>query len=263
MSFVPRQTDTPPLEVTDDAVLGGRLKLKQPVRGHRVGHDAILLAAAVPAATGELAVDLGAGVGAAGLALAARVPGSRIALVELDAELSALAAENIRRNGFAARARALTLDVVGSLEAFSDTGLTSGIADHVLMNPPFNDPARYQVSPNTGRRRAHTASPVLLHHWIATARRLLRPSGTLTLIWRAEGLAQVLAGLEKGFGGIVVLAVHPDAAKPAIRVIVRAVKESRAPLRLLSPLLLADQTGNPSVAANAVLRDAAALAQFE
>jgi hypothetical protein len=64
--------EAPPSALTDDAVLGGRLKLYQPARGHRVGHDAILLAASTAAAAGDVAVDLGAGVGAAGLALASR-----------------------------------------------------------------------------------------------------------------------------------------------------------------------------------------------
>jgi tRNA1(Val) A37 N6-methylase TrmN6 len=263
MSFVPSPPDQDRLEITDDAVLGGRLKLKQPVRGHRVGHDAILLAAAVPACAGDLAVDLGAGVGAAGLAVATRVPGVRIVLVELDAELSSLARENVGENGFAQCARALTLDVVGPPQALMDAGLMPATADHVLMNPPFNDPARYGVSPDAGRRSAHTAPPAALDRWIATAVWLLRPSGTLTIIWRADGLAQVLAGLQKSYGGIAVVPVQPTAAKPAIRVIVRAVKESRAPLRLLPPLVLADEAGKASVASNAVLRDAAALPQFE
>jgi tRNA1(Val) A37 N6-methylase TrmN6 len=258
MSFVPSPPDRLQ-EVTDDAVLGGRLHLKQPRRGHRVGHDAILLAAAVPARDGELAVDLGAGVGSAGLALAARVPGIRIVLVELDAGLSALAAENIRRNGLAERARVLTLDVVGPVEAFAAARLTPGTADHVLMNPPFNDPTRFQVSPDGGRRTAHVAPAVALERWIETAGRLLRPSGTLTIIWRADGLVQVLAAVEKNFGSIAVLPVQPAAAKPAIRVIVRAVKGSGAPLRLCPALLLEDEMGKPSAAANAILRHAAAL----
>src|SRR5215510_2556250 len=100
-----------PGAVTDDAVLGGRLRLKQPRRGHRVGHDAILLPAATAAEPGEHVVDLGAGVGAAGLALAARVPGITLTLVEIDPELAAVAAENASRNGLADRVRTLSLDV--------------------------------------------------------------------------------------------------------------------------------------------------------
>jgi tRNA1(Val) A37 N6-methylase TrmN6 len=262
MSFVPTPPDRRLLETTEDAVLGGRIVLKQPLRGHRVGHDAILLAAAVPARAGELAVDFGAGVGSAGLALAARIPGVRVVLVEVDAELSALSAENIKRNGFAEHAGALTLDVMGDVQAFTDAGLKSGTADHVLMNPPFNDPARHRGSPNARRRAAHIAPAGTLDGWIETAARLLRPSGVLTMIWRAEALAQVLAGLEKSFGGIAVLPVYPAPTKPAIRIIVRAIKSSRAPLRLLPPLVLADAAEKPSPAANAVLRDAAALPQF-
>lgn len=112
-----------PADVTDDAVLGGRLRLKQPKRGHRVGHDAILLAATCPAHAGERVVDLGAGVGAAGLALAARVAGIEVTLVEVDAELAALAAENAQLNGLAARVHAVVLDVAAPVRAFAAAGL--------------------------------------------------------------------------------------------------------------------------------------------
>ena len=86
-------------ETTDDAVLGGRLRLTQKKRGHRVGHDAILLAAATGARPGDQVVEFGAGVGAAGLALAVRCPEVDVTLVEIDPELSGIAAENIVRNG--------------------------------------------------------------------------------------------------------------------------------------------------------------------
>src|SRR4030088_999267 len=71
-------------ELTEDAFLGGRLRLRQPKSGHRAGHDAMLLAAATSARSGDRVVDFGAGVGAAGLALATRIPGIRIVLVEID-----------------------------------------------------------------------------------------------------------------------------------------------------------------------------------
>src|SRR5215470_1505629 len=103
--------EVPTQDVTDDAVLGGRLRILQPRSGHRVGHDAILLAAATAAVAGERAVDLGAGVGAAGLALAARVEGVSVTLVDIDPDLTMLARENAIRNGLANRVSAITLDV--------------------------------------------------------------------------------------------------------------------------------------------------------
>src|SRR6516164_10119294 len=193
-SFVPMS-----VEVTEDAALGGRLRLKQPRRGHRVGHDAVLLAAACPARVGERAVDLGAGVGAAGLALALRVEGTEVVLVEVDAGLARLAAENAQLNGLSARVRSTVLDVAAPARAFAAAGLGPESVAHV---------------------RPGAALPV----WIKTAARLLRPRGTLTMIWRADGLADVLQALAPVFGAVAVLPVHPGEEKAAIRVLVRATK---------------------------------------
>jgi len=246
--------------ITEDAVLGGRLRLRQPKRGHRVGHDAILLAAACPARPGDKVVDLGAGVGAAGLAVAVRVPGTTVTLVEIDAKLAALADENIRINGLEGCARAVTLDVAAPARAFAAAGLVADGTTAVLMNPPFNDPARQRASPDAGRALAHAAPRAVLAPWVKTAARLLRARGTLTLIWRADGLADVLAALTPAFGAIGVTPVYPAPDKPGIRILVTAVKASRAPLALLPPLVLADASGRPSATVDAILRAGAPLA---
>src|SRR5215472_17082778 len=108
---------------SDDAVLGGRLTLRQPLRGHRIGHDSILLAATNVAQRGAYAVDLGAGVGGAGLALACRVDGLGVILVEIDAGLVKLAVGNIERNGLSDRVRAICLDVEAPAADFAAAGL--------------------------------------------------------------------------------------------------------------------------------------------
>ncbi len=247
------------MDITEDAVLGGRLRLRQPKRGHRVGHDAILLAAACRARSRDKIVDLGAGVGAAGLAVAARVPDTTVTLVEIDPKLAALADENVRLNGLEARVRAVTLDVAAPARAFAAAGLDADSITAVLMNPPFNDPSRQRVSPDAARALAHAAPRSLLGPWVKTAARLLRARGTLTLIWRADGLADVLAALAPAFGAPAVMPVHPVADKPAIRILVTAVKGSRAALTLLPPLVLADASARPTAAAEAVLLDGLAL----
>lgn len=249
----------PDAETTDDAVLGGRLRIVQKKRGHRVGHDAILLAAATAARPGDRVVEFGAGVGAAGLALAVRCPEVDVTLVELDPELSAIATENVTRNGLGSRMRVVTLNVTAPAEEFSAHGITPGSADRVLMNPPFNDPARQNVSPDQDRRAAHMAGEGLLAQWISAAERVLHSAGGLTLIWRADGLADVLTALDGGFGEITVLPVHGRAGAPAIRVLVNASKGSRAPLKLLAGLNLNDVAGRPTEAAEAVLRGAQTL----
>ena len=245
------------LGLTDDAILGGKLRLLQPQRGHRFGHDAVLLAAAVPARPEEQAVELGAGVGAAGLALLARVPRLRLSMVEIEPELTKLAADNISRNGYSEQARALALDVAAPARSFAARGLHPGMADHVFMNPPFNDASR-QASPDSLRRTAHRTTKNTLSIWLRTATRLLRPAGTLTLIWRSDGLGAILEALSPGYGAVTILPVYPNAGKPAIRVIIRAVKGSGAPLSILPGFFL-NEDGAASASAERVLRAAEAL----
>jgi tRNA1(Val) A37 N6-methylase TrmN6 len=244
---------------TDNAVLGGALMLRQPKRGHRVGHDAILLAAATPARAGDHAVEFGAGVGAAGLALAHREPEMSVNLVEIDPELAAIAARNVATNRFSLRVRVITLDVAAPARAYAAAGLIPGAAQRVLMNPPFNDPARQRPSPDAQRRRAHGATRGALAQWTQRAGLVLANAGTLTLIWRADGIADVLAALAPAFGDVAILPVYPRPDAAAIRILVGATKGSRAPLTLLPGLTLNDAGGRPTAEAEAVLRGGAVL----
>lgn len=254
LSSSPFQEEVRGGEITDDAVLGGRLRLLQPRRGHRFGHDAILLAAATGARAGERAVDLGAGVGAAGLALAWRVPGLAVTLVEIDEGLAALAAENARRNGLADRVRAVALDVGVPARAFAAAGFAPGCAERVLMNPPFHDESRTNVSPDPRRRLAHAAPRETIAVWVRTAARLLAPGGVLTAIWRADGLGDVTTALMGELALDAVLPVRPRPSADPIRVIVRAVKGLHGRATVLPGLDLNDDEGRPTAEAEAVLR---------
>jgi len=229
---------------TEDAFLGGQLRLRQPKSGHRAGHDAILLAAATPAHSGDRVVDLGAGVGAAGLAVARRVQGIELVLVEIDAALAELARGNAASNAIAADI--VVLDVASEAGGFAKAGLPPDSVDVVLMNPPFNDPERHRASPDKAREIAHLATVTTLQSWIHTSRRILKSGGVLTLIWRADGLAEVLAGLGRGFGSLVILPVHADTVTPAIRVLIRATKGGKAPTRMLAALMLNNESAVPN-----------------
>ncbi len=243
-------------EVTEDTFLGGQLRLTQKRSGHRAGHDAILLAAATAAAAGDRVVDLGAGVGTAGLALACRVGGITLTLVEIDPELAALARANAAAN--ALPAEAVVLDVTADAQAFADAGLPPDSVDVVLTNPPFNDPARHRGSPDDARHVAHVAREETLQAWVHAARRILKSGGALTLIWRADGIADVLAALSRGFGSLAILPVHGEAGRPAIRVLVRAIKGGKAPTRILPGLML-NASGQPENEVRDVLTGRAVL----
>ncbi len=234
----------PASETTEDAFLGGSLRLRQPKSGHRAGHDAMLLAAATSARSGDRVVDFGAGVGAAGLAVAKRVAGIKIALIEIDEVLAALARANAASN--AIDASVIAIDIASSAESFASAGLPPDSADVVLMNPPFNDSRRHRSSPDRSREIAHVADAATLETWIGAARRILKSGGVLTLIWRADELAEVLAALDRGFGSLAILPVHGNAATAATRVLIRAIKGGRAPTALYPGLMLNDESGVPN-----------------
>jgi tRNA1(Val) A37 N6-methylase TrmN6 len=229
-------------EFTEDGFLGGQLRLRQPKSGHRAGHDAMLLAAASSARPGDRVVDFGAGIGAAGLAVAKRVAAIDLVLVEIDAALAGLARGNAASN--AIMAEVIVLDVTSGADAFAAAGLSPDSVDAVLMNPPFNDPARHRASPD--KAAAHVATATTLESWIHAARRILKSGGVLSLIWRADGVGEVLAALDRGFGSLAVVPVHGDAKKPAIRVLIRAIKGGKAPTEIFAALMLNDELAVPN-----------------
>jgi tRNA1(Val) A37 N6-methylase TrmN6 len=244
--------------VSEDGFLGGRLRLRQPTSGHRAGHDAMLLAAATAAHPGERVADLGTGIGAAGLALARRVGGLALVLVEIDPDLAALARHNAAAN--AIPADIVVLDVTADASAFAAAGLTPDSVDVVLMNPPFNAATRHRASPDVARASAHVAAATTLEAWVHAARRMLKSGGILTLIWRADDLSDVLLALSRGFGSLAVQPVHADAGKPAIRILVRAIKGGRAPTQILTGVILNDAPGVPNQDVAKVLAGQGALA---
>jgi tRNA1(Val) A37 N6-methylase TrmN6 len=244
-------------EFSEDAFLGGQLRLRQRKSGHRAGHDAMLLAAATPARSGDRVVDFGAGVGAAGLAVARRVAGIELVLVEIDQGLADLARGNAASNAIAADV--IVLDVTSTAAAFAAAGLSPDSVDVVLMNPPFNDPARHRGSPDKTRELAHVATIATLESWIHAGRRILKSGGVLSLIWRADGLVELLAALDRGFGSLAILPVHSDAATPAIRVLICAIKGGKAPTRMHAALLLKDESGVPNKQVQEILAGKGAL----
>ena len=222
---------------TEDRLLDGRVRLRQPPRGYRAGLDAALLAAACDAGSGERVIEAGCGAGGALLAAAVRRPGTRFTGVERDAAALRLAKENIALNGLEDRVEAIAGDVA---VRFSTLGLEA--FDAAFANPPFFDDASALRGPAPERRAAWMADDGLAA-WIGFLTKAVREGGTITLIHRADRLGDLLALLADKCGSVQVQPVHPFADAPAKRVLVRAIKTGRAPLRLLPALVLHDRGG--------------------
>ncbi|MGQ0673178.1 MAG: tRNA1(Val) (adenine(37)-N6)-methyltransferase [Hyphomicrobium sp.] len=248
-------------ELTDDAFLGGALKLLQPRSGYRAGVDAVLLAAAVPALDGshERLLDAGGGVGTVGLSVVRRCSGATAVLLERAPRLVELARENVERNGLGGRVQVFSGDLTASWSEMAGEGLAPESFDHVCANPPFNVDGHGTPSPDPWKSVAHSMPQGDLDLWGRLMARMAVPGGTATMIHKAEALANVIGALAGRFGGLRILPIYPRAGQPANRVIVQGTKGSRAPLVILPGFILHGEGNAFTPAADAILRDGAAL----
>jgi tRNA1(Val) A37 N6-methylase TrmN6 len=234
-------------ETTLDAFHRGDFFVVQPARGgHRAGMDAMMLAAAVPGSFAGRLADLGAGAGAAGLAVASRCPAARVVLVERSLEMAAFARATVAhpQNGrIAGRAEVLEADVTLAGKARVAAGLGDSAFDFAIMNPPFNE-GRDRPTPQTLKRDAHVMEPDLFERWIRTAAAIVKPRGGVALIARPQSLAPALAALSGRFGGYRIVPVLPRGTEAAIRIIVRGTRGSRAGLTIEPPLVLHGESGH-------------------
>jgi len=242
-------------EITEDALLGGRVRLNQLAAGYRVAIDPVLLAAAVPARPGEQVLDVGSGVGAAALCLATRVTDCRVAGLELQRSLARLANDNAKLNGLDDRVMVMEGDLL-----HPPPRLAPGSFDHVMTNPPHLERASGTVSPFAGKSAATLEGTAQLGAWLAFCLTMTRPGGSVTLIHRADRLEAVLAAFHRKAGEIVVFPLWPMAdGRAARRVIVRARKDIATPTRLAFGLVLHESDGRFTETVEAILRKGAAL----
>jgi tRNA1(Val) A37 N6-methylase TrmN6 len=239
-----------PAETSSGTLLGGRVRYAQPLEGHRSGLEPVLLAAATLASPGARVLEAGSGAGAALLCLAARVPGITGLGIERDPALVALAGENAAANGFAGlRFQA------GEIERFRP----DAPFDHAIANPPWHEP-RGTSGPDEAREAARRGRPGLIAEWVAAMAASLRPRGTLELIIASGVVAEAMAAMAaSGVGSLRLIPFWPRAGTPAKLAIVQGVRDGRAPMVLAPGLVLHDEDGRFTAAADSVLRKGAAI----
>lgn len=226
---------SPDVEVTEDQFLGGRLVMRQPRHGYRAGLDAVLLAAACPAVAGagERCLDCGAGAGVAGLAAAERVKDLRVTLVERQPALAQMARYNAAANSLAERCRVVADDLTRPLSEMAALAAEVGQFDHVIANPPYHAHGAGTRATDAMKDGSHAMARGAFEAWAKFAAGMARSGGSFTIVQKPEVLGEVLAALERRFGRVTILPLHGREEQPASRVLVQAVKASRAALRIL------------------------------
>ncbi|HEY1224559.1 MAG TPA: methyltransferase [Brevundimonas sp.] len=242
------------VDVAENTVLGGRVRLVQPVRGYRAGMDAALLAATVEAKPGQRVIEAGCGAGGALLQIAARCDGAALTGLERDVDAAELARSNAALNGMSDRVEVVTGDVATGFRAL---GLPE--FDWAVSNPPFFDDEGALRAPDAAKRGAWIADDGL-GAWASFLMKAVREGGRIVMIHRADRLADILSLLGGKCGSFAIRPIQPFADEPAKRVLVQAIRTGKAPLRLLPPLVLHDRSGaKHTPEAEAILRGEAAL----
>ena len=244
---------------TCDAFLGGRVRLRQPQKGFRSGLDAVFLAAACPAQAGDHVLEAGCGAGAASLCLLARIPDAIVTGVEIDSGLAVLARDNAAANGKSESFESVNADITAGWAELHAAGLRPDAYDHVIANPPFFCDGRSRPAKDQGNARARAMPDGGLEAWVRFLAATAKPSGACTVIHTAEALPELLSAFERRFGDLRITPLYPKADAAAIRVIIRGIKGSRAPVAITPGIVLHEQDGTPTAAARAILRDGCAL----
>ena len=240
------------MAVTEDAFLGGRLTIRQPVEGYRAAMDPVLLAAAAPALARGRVLDVGCGVGTAGLCYLERVGGPSLVSLEIDPQLAALAGVNAQKNGFAGRMEVLEGDLL-SLRA---DVLTPNGFDAVITNPPYLRAGHADRPPNAIKDRANVEGEADLGKWLDFCLRMLKQKGWLVMIHRADRVDEILSHLHGRVGDITIIPLWPRPGRDAKRVIIKGRKAIKSPARFSAGLVLhPDDERRYSAEATAILRD--------
>jgi len=236
--------------LTEDRLLGGRVRLRQPADGYRAAIDPVFLAASVPAEPHQLVLDVGCGPGAAMFCLAARVPHCRVVGLEMQRELVRLAGDNAILNALETRVSVMIGDLL-----HPPPRLSPGAFDHVMANPPFREPGRVVPPVSPDKAAAMIEGEADLGSWVRFSLAMVRSKGTVTFIHRADRIDALLGQIAGQAGEIVIFPLWPGQGRAASRILVRARKQVAAPARLAVGLVLHEPDGQLTAAAEAVLRE--------
>ena len=238
-------------------VLNKTLALRQAPNGFRTSMDSVMLGAACPAKDGQSILDIGCGVGSAGLCALKRVSGATLHGIDIQRDHIEIARENARLNDMDSRAEFTCSDI---------RELDIDRFDHVICNPPYMELNAHISSPSESKARAmgHIEADIDLQDWITTAYNHIKGQGSLCMIHEAGQIDNIIHALYsprggRRFGAIEITPLFPKLGVPAKRVIIRACKHKKSGTTLHQGIIMHEENGDYTQSAEMVLRDGAGI----
>jgi tRNA1(Val) A37 N6-methylase TrmN6 len=251
-------------------VLNGAVSLWQAQGGLKTSTDSVMLAAACPVQSGQSLLDLGCGVGSAGLCVLARVPDIHLTGIDIQADHIELAIKNAVMNGWAEKCDFICGDIrdfsvmssrrsPGSEKQEKHDPVfhrgSSMLFDHVICNPPYYS-AGDQTSPSAAKAKAltHDEPDISIQSWVKCAFAHVKSGGSLTMIHRADSVQNILQALGKSFGRTEIIPLYPKAGQSASRVIIRTLKHRKSPALIHAGVIMHGADSGYSPEAEQILR---------
>ncbi len=236
-------------------VLDKKLALHQAPNGFRTSMDSVMLGSACPDKPHQSILDLGCGVGSAGLCAIYRIEKTSLTGIDIQSDHIELAQKNASINGMSERASFICEDIKAAR--------LGNIFDHVICNPPYMKFDEHISSPSTAKARAmgHIDANIDLQDWIACAHRHIKGQGSFSIIHDAgqtDNIIHALYGSRGGkmFGGVELFPLYPRQGKPAKRIIIRAWKHKKSSCILHQGIIMHESNGDYTKQADRILRDA-------
>ena len=228
------QTD---METTLDGIRD--IKVYQNSKGYRFSVDALLLYSFVNVKHADNIADLGTGSGIIGLLLGRKYSDAKVMLVELQESLYSLAQKNIIMNALEDRVEVVLADIKDMKKKTPRMQY-----DLVVSNPPFRKPTTGLLSIGEEKAVARHELKLELADLVEAASHLLKARGRFCMIFHPERLFEVIDTLRRNrLEPKRIRFVHNDINAVSKIVLIEAVKDGRAGIKVENPLFMYDEKG--------------------
>ncbi len=224
-------------ETVEDLQFHG-LKLIQKKKGFRFGMDAVLLADFARIRPDDSVADFGSGSGILPVLLYGRGKGKTYYAVEIQEELCHLAERNLALNGISG-------EVICADLRFRVTQLPMGRIDAVIANPPYGEPHATIYSLEEAKAIARSQREGTLDGFFANAFYALKGRGKISVIYPVTSMLSLMNVMKKHhLEPKRFRLIYPNLEKPANLVLVEAVKDAKAGLHAMPPLIVREENGD-------------------